>query len=59
VNDAGVCFPLKSKDTAEKLGYQTSEAAPIPKGVLQLMPTGPTLDPAEARKPVPAPKAGG
>jgi len=59
VNDAGVCFPLASKDTAEKLGYHTSDAAPIPKGVLELMPTGPTLDPAGARKPVPAPKAGG
>lgn len=57
VNDAGVCFPLSSKDTAEKLGYKTAEAAPIPKGVLQLMPTGPTLDPAAARKPAPVPVA--
>ncbi|GAB3987996.1 type VII secretion protein EccB [Actinoallomurus acanthiterrae] len=59
VNDAGVCFPLSSKDTAEKLGYKVANAAPIPKGVLQLMPTGPTLDPAKARQPAPAPKPNG
>ncbi|MCO6011608.1 type VII secretion protein EccB [Actinoallomurus purpureus] len=59
VNDAGVCFPLSSKDTAQKLGYNVNNAAPIPKGVQQLMPTGPTLDPTAARKPAPAPKANG
>jgi type VII secretion protein EccB len=59
VNDAGVCFPLSSKDTAEKLGYKVANAAPIPNGVLQLMPSGPTLDPVAALRPVPAPKAGG
>ncbi|GAA4640693.1 type VII secretion protein EccB [Actinoallomurus vinaceus] len=59
VNDAGVCFPLSSKDTAEKLGYKVANAAPIPKGVLQLMPTGPTLDPTKALQPAPAPKANG
>ncbi|MEV0403558.1 type VII secretion protein EccB [Actinoallomurus sp. NPDC050550] len=59
VNDAGVCFPLSSKDTADKLGYKVANAAPIPKSVLQLMPTGPTLDPTRARQPAPAPKANG
>jgi type VII secretion protein EccB len=59
VNDAGVCFPLSSKDTAEKLGYRVENAAPIPTGVLQLMPSGPTLDPVAALRPVPAPRVGG
>jgi type VII secretion protein EccB len=59
VNDAGISFPLSSKDTATKLGYDTSAAAPIPKPVLALIPTGPTLDPKAAVKPVPAPRPGG
>lgn len=59
VDDAGVCFPLSSKDTAQKLGYNVADAAPVPKGVLALLPTGPTLSPEAARKPVPEPKTGG
>jgi type VII secretion protein EccB len=59
VDDAGVKFPLSSKDTVEKLGYQTDDAAPIPQSLLQLMPTGPRLDPKAALNPVPTPKGVG
>lgn len=59
VNDAGISFPLSSKDTVKKLGYDIAEAAPIPKAVLALIPTGPTLDPKKAQSPVSAPNAGG
>jgi hypothetical protein len=59
VNDAGISFPLSSKDTAKKLGYDIANAAPIPAPVLALIPTGPTLDPQKAQSPVPAPKSGG
>jgi type VII secretion protein EccB len=59
VNDAGISFPLPSKDTAKKLGYDTDKAAPIPNSVLSLIPRGPTLDPAAAIKPVQPPKASG
>lgn len=58
VNDAGISFPLSSKDTAKKLGYDTASAAPIPKAVLQLIPTGPTLDPNLVKE-LPPPRASG
>lgn len=56
VNDAGIRFPLISKDTMKKLGYDIRDAAPVPQQVLSLIPTGPPLDPAKARLPVPAPR---
>ncbi len=61
VNDAGICFQLSSQDTAKKLGYDTNDAAPLPKTILSLIPTGPLLDPKAAKLPVqtPAAKTGG
>jgi type VII secretion protein EccB len=59
VNDAGISFPLPSKDVVKKLGYDVNNAAPVPKQVMTLIPTGPTLDPTAARNPVPAPTAHG
>jgi hypothetical protein len=59
VSDAGISFPLSSKDTAKKLGYDVANAAPVPKAVLSLIPTGPTLDPSAAIKPVPPPMSSG
>ena len=55
VNDAGVSFPLQSKDVVQKLGYDVKNAAPVPKLVTALIPTGPTLDPKAATAPVPPP----
>jgi type VII secretion protein EccB len=46
-------FALQSKDVAQKLGYNlAADALPVPSGVLELIPTGPTLDPAAAANPV-------
>jgi type VII secretion protein EccB len=59
VNDAGISFPLPSKDVVQKLGYDVKNAAPVPKQVMTLIPTGPTLDPKAATNPVPAPTAHG
>jgi type VII secretion protein EccB len=59
VNDAGISFPLQNKDVVQKLGYEVKNAAPVPKQVVALIPTGPTLDPKAATNPVPAPSARG
>jgi ESX secretion system ATPase EccB len=59
VNDAGISFPLQSKDVVQKLGYDVKNAAPVPKQVMALIPTGPTLDPKAATNPVPTPTAHG
>jgi hypothetical protein len=36
------------------LGYSLSQAAVLPAGVVDLIPSGPALDPAQATRPVPA-----
>jgi type VII secretion protein EccB len=59
VNDAGISFPLPSKDTVEKLGYNVKDAAPVPRAVMALLPTGPLLDPKAATNVVPAPTSHG
>ena len=59
VNDAGISFPLQSKEAVQKLGYEVKKAAPVPKQVMALIPTGPTLDPKAALNPVPVPAAHG
>lgn len=46
-------FALQSKDIAQKLGYDLStDAVPVPAGVVELIPAGPVLDPAAAKNPV-------
>ncbi|MBW8485255.1 type VII secretion protein EccB [Actinomadura parmotrematis] len=52
VNDQGVRYALPSADVAKKLGYDAGKAAPVPASVIQLIPSGPALDPALARQPV-------
>jgi type VII secretion protein EccB len=59
VNDAGISFPVRSKDVVQKLGYDVKNAAPVPKQVMALIPTGPTLDPKAATVPVQPPTAHG
>ncbi|TDD83283.1 type VII secretion protein EccB [Actinomadura rubrisoli] len=56
VNDQGVRFALPSADVAKKLGYDAKKAAPVPSSVIHLIPAGPALDPALARKPLPTSK---
>jgi len=41
-------YQLESPEVAELLGYEISQAVPVPSAVLNLIPTGPTLDPDAA-----------
>lgn len=46
-------FALQSGDVAQKLGYTLStDAVPVPAGVVSLIPNGPILDPNAARNPI-------
>ncbi|WP_030173537.1 type VII secretion protein EccB [Spirillospora albida] len=56
VNDQGIRFALPSAEVAKKLGYDAGKAAPVPSSVIHLIPQGPALDPALARKPVSIPR---
>jgi hypothetical protein len=47
-------YALASQSVAAMLGYNLStQAVQLPAGVLDLIPSGPALDPAEATRPVP------
>jgi type VII secretion protein EccB len=56
ISDNGRKYPLKSADTAKAFGYSISKDAndsvPVPASLLNLVPTGATLDPAKAQLPV-------
>jgi type VII secretion protein EccB len=47
VTDAGVKFPIASAAAAQQLGYSDWSQVTLPATVLALLPTGPSLDPAE------------
>ncbi|MFK3979264.1 type VII secretion protein EccB [Micromonospora sp. NPDC050397] len=49
VTDAGIKYPLVNPSVAKALGYSTSAAVTVPPALLELLPTGPLLDPARAR----------
>ncbi|MCM4084246.1 type VII secretion protein EccB [Paractinoplanes hotanensis] len=48
MTDAGVKYPLASAAVAERLGYPPSGARPVPRRLLELVPTGPLLESAVA-----------
>ncbi|MGW2278234.1 type VII secretion protein EccB [Streptomyces sp. NPDC001770] len=48
VTDTGVKYPVASQDALESLGYTVAEERGLPTAVLQLLPTGPVLDPEAA-----------
>ncbi|RKR86742.1 type VII secretion protein EccB [Micromonospora pisi] len=50
VTDAGVKFPLASGAVAEQLGYPSAGARPVPRRLLEMLPTGPLLESALARR---------
>ncbi|GIJ62443.1 type VII secretion protein EccB [Virgisporangium aurantiacum] len=50
VTDAGVKFPVPSADVAKALGYNATAAGLVAPALLDLLPTGSVLDPAEARR---------
>ncbi|MGH3373117.1 MAG: type VII secretion protein EccB [Actinoallomurus sp.] len=46
VTDGGVRYPIPSAAVAGRLGYGSARPAAVPGGLLGLLPTGPSLDPA-------------
>ncbi|WP_432838022.1 type VII secretion protein EccB [Dactylosporangium sp. CA-092794] len=48
ISDAGVRYPLASRDVLTALGYTPSSALVVPPALLELLPVGPLLDPARA-----------
>ncbi|GLW05001.1 type VII secretion protein EccB [Microtetraspora sp. NBRC 13810] len=52
VSEQGRRYALPSPDILGKLGYDTSQVAPLPPNILRLIPEGPALDPAVARSPL-------
>lgn len=53
VTDAGVKFPVPSKDTLKALGYGGVDPVAVPDRLLDLIPLGPSLDPKDASEPAP------
>ncbi|MFC5823955.1 type VII secretion protein EccB [Nonomuraea insulae] len=51
VTPEGRRYAVPGADVLNKLGYDASQATPVPVNVLQLIPEGPVLDPARAAKP--------
>ncbi|MEU1387758.1 MULTISPECIES: type VII secretion protein EccB [unclassified Nonomuraea] len=52
ITDEGKRFRLASPDLVGTLGYDAAQVTPMPAHLLRLIPEGPLLDPAAARKPV-------
>jgi type VII secretion protein EccB len=48
VTDAGVKYPLATSAVADQLGYPATGARPVPRRLLDMLPTGPLLDAALA-----------
>ncbi|MGC4890588.1 type VII secretion protein EccB [Micromonospora sp. DT227] len=50
VTDAGVKFPIAGADVVRALGFTVEAARVVPANLLSLLPTGPVLDSAAARR---------
>jgi type VII secretion protein EccB len=57
--DTGAIFPVPSAAVLGVLGYGNVTAVPVPGGVVDLMPTGPALDPTKANTTVQVAGTGG
>jgi type VII secretion protein EccB len=57
ITDSGRYYPLSSQDVLKRLGYDPRQAVGgwMPTYLVDRLPAGPTLDPAEAARPVPEP----
>jgi len=53
VTETGAKYPVPSAEVLAVLGYGGSTPVPVPGGLLDLVPTGPALDPARANSTVP------
>ncbi|PYC64867.1 type VII secretion protein EccB [Micromonospora arborensis] len=49
LTDTGVKYPVGSAAVAAQLGFPTTVARPVPRRLLEMLPTGPLLDPSSAR----------
>jgi hypothetical protein len=47
VTDLGVKYPIAGAAAVKQLGYPASAAVAVPEGLLAMLPTGPSLDPAD------------
>lgn len=47
ITDTGTKYPLSGGDVADALGYPPGQAVGVPPELLDLLPTGPLLDPAQ------------
>lgn len=52
VTDAGVRYPVPSGDVLSALGYGAARQTPVLKGIVDMIPAGPALDPVVASRPV-------
>ena len=52
ITDAGTKYPLTDGTARSALGYGNAAPTPLPTTALALLPTGPSLDVADAQKPV-------
>jgi type VII secretion protein EccB len=53
VTDAGGRYPVPSTDVLGVLGYGGANVTPVPDRILELIPTGPALDPQTANSEIP------
>ncbi|MEV0134995.1 type VII secretion protein EccB [Dactylosporangium sp. NPDC050688] len=49
LTDAGVGYPVAGAAVAQSLGFPAATAVAVPAALLELLPTGPVLDPARVR----------
>jgi type VII secretion protein EccB len=54
VTDLGIRYAVASDDVLKMLGYQPDQAVAMPADLVQLIPSGPALDPAAAAQPAPS-----
>jgi len=52
VTDIGIAYPVPDAEVLPLLGYSPGQAADVPAHLVDLIPAGPTLDPAAATEPV-------
>jgi type VII secretion protein EccB len=50
VTDTGVSYPLAAREVLAKLGYDGVKPVQVPSELVRLLPVGPSLDPAAARR---------
>jgi type VII secretion protein EccB len=55
VTDTGRRYPIASRDLLGRLGYGAVTPRQVPAQLVALLPQGPALDPARARRPAPQP----